>query len=319
MKRLRSGFTLIELLVVVAIIALLISILLPSLRQARRQAKQVLCLTNLRSQGEAVQFYAADNGQWIIRGIANTKPNDQVNGQDFNLYHTVLLKYLGVYDGPAKFFYGPAALDPNINGVKFEFTKGELNKLLIEAKQFQCPDHPEPAVAFYNPDDIVAKQKTPVDYVANAMPIPYTKKNIDADAGDLQSNPFPDFEGIPTGSVDYVGTYNLGKFPSSKNPAKIILTTEAHVTLRVTSAGGSDASQLWNPRFHHFFLTSQLPFGGRPRVADDQRHPRGLAALFFDGHASAMTMKQMDPGWPNSLGVRHENYSPIPPELSQYW
>lgn len=59
----RSAFTLIELLVVVAIIALLISILLPSLNRAREQTKALVCLSNLRSLGQALIAYDAETGR----------------------------------------------------------------------------------------------------------------------------------------------------------------------------------------------------------------------------------------------------------------
>jgi prepilin-type N-terminal cleavage/methylation domain-containing protein len=44
----RRGFTLIEVLVVVAIIALLIAILLPALKSAREQARNAVCVSNLK-------------------------------------------------------------------------------------------------------------------------------------------------------------------------------------------------------------------------------------------------------------------------------
>ncbi len=56
------AFTLIEILVVIAIIALLISILLPSLGASRRQAKAVMCRTNLRSFSTAAYVYSTDYG-----------------------------------------------------------------------------------------------------------------------------------------------------------------------------------------------------------------------------------------------------------------
>jgi prepilin-type N-terminal cleavage/methylation domain-containing protein/prepilin-type processing-associated H-X9-DG protein len=57
----RNGFTLIELLVVVAIIAVLISMLLPALSRARGSAKQVVCLSNMKSYGTALYIYLGEN------------------------------------------------------------------------------------------------------------------------------------------------------------------------------------------------------------------------------------------------------------------
>ncbi len=59
------GFTLIELLVVVAIIALLISILLPNLSRAKEQSRIVVCLSNLRQIGLAMNGYFMDNNDWF--------------------------------------------------------------------------------------------------------------------------------------------------------------------------------------------------------------------------------------------------------------
>ena len=61
----REGFTLIELLVVISIIALLVGILLPALGAARRTARNAVCLSNLRSAGQGIATYGADNADWI--------------------------------------------------------------------------------------------------------------------------------------------------------------------------------------------------------------------------------------------------------------
>ena len=61
MFRNHRGFTMIELLVVITIIAMMISLLLPALSRARGIAQRVQCATNLRSIGQAIQIYAANN------------------------------------------------------------------------------------------------------------------------------------------------------------------------------------------------------------------------------------------------------------------
>ncbi len=63
-----KGFTLIELLVVIAIIALLMALLMPSLQRAKKQARGVLCQSNLRQWGLYFSLYADDNGGRFHRG-----------------------------------------------------------------------------------------------------------------------------------------------------------------------------------------------------------------------------------------------------------
>ncbi|MGD9689968.1 MAG: type II secretion system protein [Phycisphaerales bacterium] len=58
--RRNTGFTLVELLVVIAIIALLVSILLPSLVGARQAARTVICASNERQLGIAIQTFMGD-------------------------------------------------------------------------------------------------------------------------------------------------------------------------------------------------------------------------------------------------------------------
>jgi prepilin-type N-terminal cleavage/methylation domain-containing protein len=74
----RRAFTLIELLVVIAIIAILAAILFPVFAQAKESAKKIVCVSNLKQIGTALQIYAADyeDTMPLTRGI---DPNTGLN------------------------------------------------------------------------------------------------------------------------------------------------------------------------------------------------------------------------------------------------
>lgn len=260
-----SGFTLIELLVVVAIIAVLMSVLLPSLSAARKSARQVLCVTNLQSQGKAALLYGQDNRDVMVRGIvdANKLKTD---------YCVTVLPGLAV-DSVKQTVLNES------NGM------AKLIAAVRKVPQLQCPTHPDP--------------KSPLDYVASAFPVPQTQANINLDInGGGQANPDSGWQGeYPQ---DYVNFFRLASL-DRVGQSRLIWVSEGHISLPKDEL-----------RFHHMFYTSQLPFGAYPRIANDRRHPGGLANLFFDGHAQVLPLNSIDSGWPNTLGHRLRWFTEVP-------
>ncbi len=97
----KRAFTLIELLVVIAIIALLVSLLLPALSSARDTTRDVICKSNMRQIGTAVQMYMDDQkdpnwfnlklrlpnvyDHWIVPRALND--GDYIPGTNSKIYH----------------------------------------------------------------------------------------------------------------------------------------------------------------------------------------------------------------------------------------
>lgn len=127
------GFTLIELLVVIAIIALLISILVPSLSLARKQARAVVCSTNLRNLSTGAFTYATERGTY-----PPSLSNFDIAGLDTR---AGALDWLGIGDG-GNYMPGDAR-DPQSGQPKgFDAAPnyGKLYPYVKNPKAYLCPD-----------------------------------------------------------------------------------------------------------------------------------------------------------------------------------
>ena len=116
----KAAFTLIELLVVVSIIALLVAILLPSLARARRQARAVVCRSNLRQLHLANTGYAVENGDYYVRAAP-----DMLDG----------------FGGKQR-WHGErlvAAVDADPAKNTFDPSKGPLNNYVHQGEVKECP------------------------------------------------------------------------------------------------------------------------------------------------------------------------------------
>ena len=137
----RPGFTLIELLVVIAIIALLIGILLPALGKARASAQKAACLANVRSNGQAMQFYAESNRDYLpVMNSSSTSaglsdPNPYLTGQAqygglSGLYSLFQIGPNGDPQNPTAGQRGFVGYGPDLEDRRYQFDTGPSEPLM---------------------------------------------------------------------------------------------------------------------------------------------------------------------------------------------
>lgn len=121
----RKGFTLIELLVVIAIIALLLAILMPSLRKAKEAAMRIRCASRLKQWGLAIQMYATENNEKLMR-IGQYWPENPVTGTPYPHYISIEYDEL---DGKA--VWSIEGISPYINAFGSNFAaNGEATEMI---------------------------------------------------------------------------------------------------------------------------------------------------------------------------------------------
>lgn len=90
----KRAFTLIELLVVIAIIALLLAVLIPSLNMAKEVARRVICMTQLKGFGTALQMYSKDyNEKALFNSGSRGEEKDDGIDSGYQPWHSYVIGY----------------------------------------------------------------------------------------------------------------------------------------------------------------------------------------------------------------------------------
>ncbi|MCB9865343.1 MAG: prepilin-type N-terminal cleavage/methylation domain-containing protein [Phycisphaerales bacterium] len=135
------AFTLVELLVVISIIALLIAILIPSLSKARKQAKKVICQTNMRSLSQGAFTYTVE---WGVYPPSISNFADSTNGTVRAKRTQGGIDWLGIGDQQQGIPFKEGLPDDPQTGNPKGFTAspkfGVLFPLVKDPKAYLCAD-----------------------------------------------------------------------------------------------------------------------------------------------------------------------------------
>ncbi|MFA5292711.1 MAG: type II secretion system protein [Phycisphaerae bacterium] len=125
--RFQKAFTLVELLVVISIIAILLAMLMPALQKARKQAKSVICISNLKQWGLMYSMYCEDNSGYFFSGQVNGSYKGGPTGADHGRYWRGAMR---PYSNNEKMWLCPETVRPQVSGQ--EPAKGSSSEVAWE-------------------------------------------------------------------------------------------------------------------------------------------------------------------------------------------
>ena len=308
--KLRRAFTLVELLVVIGIIAVLIGILLPTLNRAREQARNVKCLSNLRSCGQALYLYAHQN-KGMFPPMALQSPESLVSGGLINELGIQAqepgLRYPEVKLALARIINAKSDPDENVDG----FSPGGLTVFYCPSNFFWDADTPGRTgggLSHWPEDFIYNRGRIGYWYYGNPNPyyprFHYPGPFGTAAGGTLAGSP-PPAAGAATGTLDW-RIWDTNQNGDNRDEY-IIRLGDRNMAKKVLM---SDHSRQASFAVNSFGF--QFVHGSKQRPLDAAWKNN----LYGDGHAESK--------WPrrssfSADGKQYTNQNPSPDEVQPRW
>jgi prepilin-type N-terminal cleavage/methylation domain-containing protein len=218
----KKGFTLVELLVVIAIIALLMSILMPALSRVRKQAKAVICQTNLKQWGTCFSIYVNTWDGYFMPGWIDTS---YLGIEDYEVYWMYALR--SCYGDEGDLRLCPSATKPGteIDGNEYGVGGGPFSAwgVFTEAWEYAYPGdsgsygwngfagNPPPGKGIWNPEKKDYNwRRANVNGAAN-IPLLLDHQWVDCWPGDKDEPPEYDGQPWPDPPTSQMGRFLVNR------------------------------------------------------------------------------------------------------------